>query len=236
LRSAQAAKPVEPPGRARRESQFAPIPGRWRTRANIGVLALFCAGLCSGAGCAGQSGFLTGGPTVGQLKTSLSHLEYENEQLKKTTAKLERENRSMEDRLVQEQLETGELTARLDDARNLLRDRGIDADVRVGSHRGGEALGASSSERERAEPSDFSDGSRSRRRKTPFAQISGGDSVAPIDVGKPDEDDQSERPRTRNRRSGRRPEDNSDRQSYHQAPQSWLPVADSSDDSILQIR
>ena len=90
------------------------------------MLALLLRGLCSGAGCSGQSSFLTGGPTVGQLKTSLSHLEYENEQLKKTTAKLERENRSMEDRLVQEQMENGELTARLDDARNLLRERGID--------------------------------------------------------------------------------------------------------------
>jgi hypothetical protein len=235
LRSAHAAKPVESPSRARRKSQSAPARGR--ARASVGGLALVCAGLCFAAGCSGQSGFLTGGPTFGQLKTSLSHLEYENEQLKKTTAKLERENRSMEDRLVQEQLETGELTARLDDARNLLRDRGIDADVRVGSHRSGDAMGASSQEREGAEPSGFADGSRSRRRKTPFAQISGGgDSVAPIDVGKPDEDDQSERPRTRTRRSGRRPEDNSDRQSYHREPQSWLPVADSSDDSILQIR
>ena len=33
----------------------------------------------------------------------------------------------MEDRLVQEQIDNGDLTARLDDARNLLRDRGIDA-------------------------------------------------------------------------------------------------------------
>ena len=48
----------------------------------------------------------------------------------------------MEDRLVQEQIENGDLTARLDDARNLLRDRGIEADVRVGSHRGGESSGA----------------------------------------------------------------------------------------------
>lgn len=85
---------------------------------------------------------------MGQLKTSLSHLEYENQQLKKSTAKLERENRSMEDRLVQEQLATGDLTARLDDARNLLRERGIDADVRVGSHRGSESLGSSSNENE----------------------------------------------------------------------------------------
>jgi hypothetical protein len=203
------------------------------------VVALFCAGLCSGAGCSGQSNFLTGGPTVGQLKTSLSHLEYENQQLKKSTAKLERENRSMEDRLVQEQMETGDLTARLDDARNLLRDRGIDADVRVGSHRDGESLGASSGARERADRSSFPEGSRSRRRKTPFAQISaGGEPVVPIEVGDPDENEQSERPRAKTRRSGRARglEDESDRQSYHKAPQSWLPVADGSDDSMILIR
>ena len=41
----------------------------------------------------------------------------------------------IEDRLVQEQIDNGELTARLDDARNLLRDRGIDPEVRVGSNR-----------------------------------------------------------------------------------------------------
>ena len=90
---------------------------------------------------------------MGQLKTSLSHLEYENEQLKKSTAKLQRENRSMEDRLVQEQMENGDLTARLDDARNLLRDRGVDADVRLGSHRGGETLGGST-----ADPASEGDG------------------------------------------------------------------------------
>ena len=39
----------------------------------------------------------------------------------------------MEDRLVQEQLHDGDLTARLDDARNLLRDKGIDSDTRLGS-------------------------------------------------------------------------------------------------------
>ena len=86
----------------------------------------------------GQSSFLTGGPTVGQLKTSLSHLEYENEQLKARTAKLEKESRSMENRLVQEQIDNGDLTARLDDARNLLRDRGLESDVKLGSRRRGD--------------------------------------------------------------------------------------------------
>jgi hypothetical protein len=175
---------------------------------------------------------------VGQLKTSLSHLEYENEQLKKSTAKLERENRSMEDRLVQEQLENGEVTARLDDARNLLRERGMDEDVRLGSHRAGEGTGAAESERDGAERPSFSDGSRSRRRRTPFAQISGGtDSVAPIDVGGPRENDSRERPKAGTRgRAGRASDDDSGRHSYERAPRNWLPVADSSDDSAIRIR
>ncbi len=172
---------------------------------------------------------------MGQLKTSLSHLEYENEQLKKSTAKLERENRSLEDRLVQEQMENGDVTARLDDARNLLRDRGIDADLRLGSHRAGEGTGVSSSERQASERSSFPDEARPRRRRTPFAQISGAgsDSVSPIDVGDPAEDGQ---PKRRKTSTGRAPEDDSDRHSYQRAPRDWQPVADSSDDSVIQIR
>ena len=198
---------------------------------------LLCASLCAGEGCSGQSSFLTRGPTVGQLKTSLSHLEYENEQLRKTTAKLERENRSMEDRLVQEQLENGDVTARLDDARNLLRERGLSDDVRLGSHRGGDGLGASSNERDGDQQSSFPERSRSARRKTPFAQISGvGDSVAPIEVGDPAEKESSPRSRTKARRSGRASDDELDRHSYERAPRTWLPIADSSDDSTISIR
>ncbi|MGC8642957.1 MAG: hypothetical protein ACP5XB_24125 [Isosphaeraceae bacterium] len=85
------------------------------------------------AGCSGRGSFLNGGTSASQIKVSLSHLEYENEQLKTEVAKLKEESRSMEDRLVQEQLHNGDLTARLDDARNLLRDRGIDSDTRIGS-------------------------------------------------------------------------------------------------------
>jgi hypothetical protein len=65
---------------------------------------------------------------VGQLKTSVSHLQFENEQLKTELAKLKDEQRAAEDRLVQEQIHNGDLAARLDDARNLLRDRGLDLD------------------------------------------------------------------------------------------------------------
>jgi outer membrane murein-binding lipoprotein Lpp len=202
------------------------------------ILAALSAVLCTLAGCSGQSSFLTGGPTVGQLKASVSHLEYENEQMRKSTAKLERENRSMEDRLVQEQMENGDLTARLDDARNLLRDRGLEADVRVGSHRGGTTLGGSTSEGEGDLRSSLPDGSRTRRRRTPFAQISGGsDSVAPIEVDDPAADPQPRvRPRARTKSSGRQLDDELGDQSSHKPPQSWTRVAESSDDSMIQIR
>lgn len=91
----------------------------------IGLLLCLAA---AGPGCSGRGTYITGGPTTGQLKTSLSRLEYENDQLKTQVARLKRENRSFEDRLVQEQIHSGDLAARLDDARNIIRDRGYDFD------------------------------------------------------------------------------------------------------------
>jgi hypothetical protein len=236
LKSARASIPGESSIRAPREIFSSVARARRQPRATWGVVALLSVGLSGGAGCSGQSSFLTVGPTAGQLKTSLSHLEYENQQLKKNTAKLERENRSLEDRLVQEQIENGDLAARLDDARNVLRDRGIDADLRLGSHHGGETLGADARDREGAEPANSPDGSRPRRRRTPFAQISSaGDSAAPVEVQEPKDLDQSQRRRAR-RMPRPADDDSSDQHSYHKPPQDWLPVADNSDDSMIRIR
>ena len=100
------------------------------------------------SGCSGRSSFLSGGPSVGQMKTSLAHLEFENAQMKRDLAKVRRENREIEDRLVQQEQDNGELAARLDDARNLLRDRGLDpaersASARDGSRRPPKTVGAS---------------------------------------------------------------------------------------------
>ena len=69
------------------------------------------------SGCA-QSGnsFLARRTTVGSLKTGLSHLEFENNQLKSKVAELKSINRDAEDRLVQEESANGELKARLDNA------------------------------------------------------------------------------------------------------------------------
>ena len=54
-----------------------------------------------------------GGTKVGTLKTSLSHLEYQNEQMRKEIAQLKSENRQIEDQMAQVEAHNGELTARL---------------------------------------------------------------------------------------------------------------------------
>jgi len=102
-------------------------PRRFPARAGSALSLLACLAVTS-AGCSGRGTYITGGPTTGQLKTSLSRLEYENDQLKTQVARLKEENRLFEDRLVQEQLHSGDLAARLDDARNMIRDRGYDFD------------------------------------------------------------------------------------------------------------
>jgi hypothetical protein len=241
LGSQQAAESVASADWTRRAGRLTPTARRRRKPVHqLGAFTLICAVFGAATGCSGRSNFLTGGPTMGQMKTSLSHLEYENEQLKRTTAKLQRENRSLEDRLVQEQMDNGDLTARLDDARHLLRDRGLDSDVRVGSHRSGESVGGRAAVGDDVDRATAPDGTRSRRRKTPFAQISGGgDPVAPIGV----EDQTDGEPsgsrgaRERARRSGRRfDDDEPDHHSYYTGPKSWLPVANGSDDSMILVR
>jgi len=196
------------------------------------VLALIYAGLGVAPGCSGQSSFLTGGPTVGQLKTSLSHLEYENQQLKRSVAKLEQENRSVEDRLVQEQIDNGDLAARLDDARNLLSDRGIDPDVRVGSRRGGDGVRGSSAVDDGSAPRTLPTGQRARqRRKPPFAHISG-----PVNTIPPIDDDNDDGRDPKADRAGRRFDDDLDHHSFYTGPLGWLPVAEGTGAGTSRLR
>jgi hypothetical protein len=139
-------------------------------------------GLACTAGCSGRGSFLTGGPTTGQLKASLAHMEVENQQLRKQVAQLRTDSRAIEDRLVREELNNGDLTARLDNARNLLRDRGVEFDEKPRT--------ASNSRRSMFDDDDDEDyassgaGAGSRRtlptgqpskrtRKPPFARIPG---------------------------------------------------------------
>jgi hypothetical protein len=199
------------------------------------IFACACAVASASAGCSGQANFLTGGPTVGQLKTSLSHLEFENEQLKSRTAKLAQESRSMEDRLVQEQISNGDLTARLDDARNLLRDRGIKPDVKLGSRRRGDG-DDSAAEDDGPRPRTLPAGRATRpRRKPPFAQISGkADEVPPIQDGRASAS--RKRRDVGTNRSDRVDDDALDHHSFQTSPFRWLPVADATGDSTIQVR
>jgi hypothetical protein len=173
------------------------------------------------------------------MKTSLSHLEFENVELKRSVAKLQQENRSMEDRLVQEQIDNGDLTARLDDARNLLRDRGSESDVRMGSRRPGGK--GSSSSLEDDDPSGRTvPASRAerQRRKPPFAQISGQVDALPST----NDDDGGSKPKPRAKRSTKTDrsgvgfDDVLDHHSYTNGSLRWNPVARADDDSTIQIR
>lgn len=110
-------------------------------------------------GCAQSGSLLSQRTSVGTLKTGLSHLEYENKELRGKVANLNAENREVGDRLVQEQAANGELTARLDDARSLLRDRGLAKNEEPGTDPPPQTLPAGRSNR--------------KRRKPPFAQVPG---------------------------------------------------------------
>src|SRR6059058_140130 len=77
-------------------------------------------------GCA-QSGPLTSrNTTLGSLKASVSQLEFDNEKLRKEVAELKADNARLDTQLAQEREANGEVTARLDDTRNLLRRQGGD--------------------------------------------------------------------------------------------------------------
>jgi hypothetical protein len=197
-----------------------------------------CVGFGAFCGCSGQKNLLTGGPTVGQLKTSLSHLEFENEQLKRQVAKLDQESRGLEDRLVQEQVDNGDLAARLDDARNLLRDRGVDADTRLGSHRSdaksrGDSAGDDDEPGARTLPAAQS--SR-KRRKPPFARIPG----RVEDLPRSQDDDATDSAQGgRSSQSDRRRSrfgDDLDHHASRTSPRPWLPVAASNDDGLSLVR
>ena len=123
-------------------------------------------------GCVGQNSLLTSRTTVGSLRTSVSHLGYENEQLRRQVADLKTENRGLEDRLVQEEAHNGDLAARLDDARQALRGQGLDESTSaVDPNPSGSAS--------RALPAGRS---TKKKRKLPYAEIPGQvDTLPPTD-------------------------------------------------------
>ena len=112
------------------------------------------------------------------MKSTLSHLQFENEQLRTEVAKLKEENRDFENRLVQEQIHNGDLAAQLDDYRNALRDRGIEPETRLGSR--GRELGSDEPDEPVTRPRMLPAGRTGKKpRKPPSASISGDLDILP---------------------------------------------------------
>ncbi len=156
--------------------------GRFRLPARpIGLAALALVA----TGCA-QSGPLSSRQTmVGSLKTSVSQLEYDNENLRKQVGELKADNRRIENDLVQERDANGEVTAQLDDAKDLIRRQGGDVT----------ALGAPTKstafDDDGVPPPVSSPPARRTRnsgRKPPSASIPRGEPVAPFGSADPDAD------------------------------------------------
>lgn len=162
------------------------------------------------AGCSGRGTYITGGPSQGQLKTSLSHLEYENDQLKTQVARLKEENRTFEERLVQEQLHNGEITAKLDNARNLLRDGGGNPDSDLDAPLAGA----------RTLPAGRSS---SPRRKAPAAQISQAKETEEIPPIRIDDSPRGSRSSSTRSKSARPTDDDS--LGLNEDDLRWTPIA-----------
>ena len=170
-------------------------------------------------GCTQPGPLLSRRTTLGTLKTSLSHVEFENEQLRSKVAKLESENRAIEDRLVQEEAINGDLTARLDDARNLLGHSEMDwGGSSRSARRGGSTAEVS--------PSQTLPAGRSNRtpRKPPFAQIPGRIEAAP-----PAEGEDFNRPGTLR-------SDPFGPQSWRDDDAQWLPIAQGTNEPDSKVR
>lgn len=166
------------------------------------LLIVVFAGLATG--CQGSGPILSRQTTMGTLKTTVSQLEFQNEQLQKQVAELKSENRHYEDRLVQEQTENDDLATRLDNAKSLLGQRSGAGDVRTGSR-------SRSEDDPVDEPSPPKVRRSNSRRKPPAASIPGR-----IEPSRDSDDvSLSDDPPTRSRMTAsRRPRE-----------ERWLPVA-----------
>ena len=91
-------------------------------------------------------------------------------------AQLKTENRTIEDQLVQEETDNGELTARLDDARHQLSQRGVDFDAQSSSTTSRDLDGGPD-----AKITIPAGQSNRKRRKPPFTQIPGRNRDHPAD-------------------------------------------------------
>ncbi len=161
------------------------------------------------SGCAESGSILAPRTSVGTLKTGLSHMEFENQQLRKRVSSLEAENRQVENDLVREQSANGDISARLDDALAMLKRRGL---------LGGDVAGSDPDNAAPEPPRTTLPAGRSNKkpRKPPFAQIPG-----QLDIGPSSTDDD-------NAFRGWGTGNDSTRvgpQSRVEDPTVWLPVA-----------
>ncbi|WP_435009747.1 hypothetical protein P12x_000994 [Tundrisphaera lichenicola] len=81
---------------------------------------------CAPIGCAQSGPLASRNSMLGSLKTSVSQLEFDNEKLRTEVAELKADNARLDTQLAQERDANGEITARLDDAKDLLRRSGGD--------------------------------------------------------------------------------------------------------------
>lgn len=170
------------------------------------------------AGCAGTDSVLTRRTTVGALKSSVSHLEQENQKLRTQMATLESENREIEDRLVLEEEDNGMLKARLNDARHELGQRGgfVGEDETSTANRDD---GWEKSDSAKTIPA----GRPTRKgRKAPFAKIPSKSAESDDESSNPD--DLLGLPRTHNR-------DDPGPQGMRDDDDRWLPVAQGTSES-----
>lgn len=163
--------------------------------------------------CAQPGPLLSRQTTIGTLKTSVSRLEYDNEQLKRELAEARAENRRTALRLDQEEAANGELTARLDDARNLISNP--DLEDLAGSTR-------PTSAPEPADPRPAPAPAGRKPYKPPFAQIRGR-----IEIPPPPEEEELEPAEDRGafRGSLRRDDLGTQGRLDPSASAPWLPVA-----------
>jgi hypothetical protein len=188
------------------------------------TLAMMLASTSLVVGCA-QPGSILGRRTrIGTLTASVSQLEFEKAQLARKLAEQEVENRRIESCLAQEEDANGEMAARLDDARVMLRARGYDADGLAGV--GPTRRAPDGDDRPTTTPAG-----RSSRpgRKPPFARIPGRIDPAPPSEEPESQDDPLDNPPPR-RRSEFDPQSRLDGRSH------WQRVAGKTRGLALDVR
>ncbi len=184
------------------------------------ILAMALGGCAqSGGGRRPGLGLSGGRPMVGTLRTSLSRLEAENDQLRRDLADGESDRRRLANRVDQLSTRNEELAARLNDARGMLGQRDDDLD--------GPSTASAAPRRPTtpaARPS----------RKAPFTQIPNRIDVEP--PPSPDDDPLEQGLFAPPSRSRNRLDPDAQSQAPRRSRLPWLPVARGSSSSTIELR